>query len=123
MSYLRYIFLFLVCTTAMATECPTGFVAIPDNSLLVNNTCPPGYVPAGTLPACPFNTPCLLTCPFATHIVTSQGASVNVNPTKETGTALHISHNGTTCFVSLSQGKTPNAINIKIGDTIYHAVN
>lgn len=112
-----------ICTPAIGAECPAGFIAVPDKTLLVNEACPNGYVPVGNLPSCPGNTPCLLTCPFGTQLVAGTGETFNINPSPESQPSLHIAQNGTTCFVSLVAGQSPHTINIRYNNQVYHTTN
>ncbi|MDE6478429.1 MAG: hypothetical protein K2L94_04250 [Alphaproteobacteria bacterium] len=113
----------ILCGRAMGAQCPAGFVAVPDNTLITGDTCPAGYVSVDTWSPCPSNGPCLLTCPFGTQLRTGPGTYVNINPNPETTPSLRISYDNTVCFVSLQSGPGANAINIRYNDRTYHTVN
>lgn len=116
------LFIFVFIRTAMAAQCPSGFVAAPKRTLLVAESCPTGYVAAGDVPPCPANAPCDITCPIGYLLRTSTGAFAPLYPDPLPSPALRISDGTNSCWAELAPGAAENSINIKQDGQVYHTV-
>lgn len=124
-------------------SCPTGYsimVASPKTYFCnTDNNSPTGCNGARysldktTLPDCSSVTSdavgeskCILTpplCDFATFIHTSVNVSNNLFANKNTEHAIAISLEKGTCYINTELGQSPEAINVRLLDGVYHSIN
>lgn len=117
------LFIFVFIRTAIAAECPSGFVAAPEHTLPVADSCPAGYVAAGDVQPCPANTTCALTCPIGYLLRTETGVFAPLNPAPAPSPSLRISDGTTTCWAELVPGNAKNSINVMYQGQAYHTTH
>lgn len=121
----RLIFIFVIILYAhhaIAAECPADFIFAPEHTLLVADTCPTGYVPAGQVTACPSSEPCVIVCPIGYLLKTGTGPFAALSPNPMPSPTLRISDGTNSCWTELVPGNAENSINIIQDGQIYHTV-
>ncbi|MBP3398063.1 MAG: hypothetical protein J6K82_03975 [Alphaproteobacteria bacterium] len=113
-----------------AQSCPTGFVAYEYDGYVpaVAGVCPSGYVAHDTETVCGAGDGACwiveqiraLCGAGITKIKTSNGVSVALYSDKATKPSMNVQYNGAVCYADMVPGRATNAINVKIGDVIYH---
>lgn len=126
-----FIFIAVIPFSAFGAEsCPDGYIEldIPEQAEIIDSSsCPAGYADLGDIYNCSTNSSSAVCAVFNALcsagfqvIKTSSGLQFNLYQNKSTSPALHVKYNDTVCYGNLTAGSSPNSINIKIGDTVYH---